>query len=56
MSEPVKRADVLIIRLSNGHVNKMSWRDPNGNELAALCKIVVICDCDDCRLEREEAA
>jgi hypothetical protein len=56
MNEPVTRADVLIIRLRNGHVESVKWRDPNGNELSALCKIEVLCDCDDCAAEREEAA
>jgi len=46
---PVAREDILVIRIFDGHVESVKWRDPQGEELYALCKIEVICNCDKCQ-------
>jgi len=50
-SQPVGKDDVLVIRLWQGHVSSVRWRDESGNELTALCKIDVVCDCVECEPE-----
>ena len=50
MNKPVSKEDALVIRLFNGHVESVTWRDPQGEELSALCKIKVVCDCVECQV------
>ena len=52
---PVSKEDVMVIRLIGGHVESVTWRDPQGKSLYALCKIEVVCDCTECQMKTPES-